>query len=414
MQPPTPATLPRWLLQETLANNGRYLSHLSREHVPPLGAEPLWLLDLPAERVQCFGDLRPLEALGLLTENRASLPLLDISAQTLAEARRVGWCFPTSSVRTVIPEAGVGMDGWALKLHVPDSLRARFSRRMASKEIIAADAAMAPVFSALLQRVAVDASPFLGVVEEPCSMVATIGSGEVGAIFRRLPDADLVPGFSLYSRPRSPLEGSAPAGVEMVRATSVSTRREIMDRCLALFVEPLLDIFFSLASRGVTLQMHAQNILFEMEPDFRATRRVWVRDMGGLTYAPEFRVARGQRDILPSVLEEVPGASASLVTRWLERGGQRRRLFDERQRLLVSAPGRFLAGGTLALPRARGDATGHSTAGGSSSRPLRLRPGAVAAPFPCAPGLGARCGAGHRASPPISSPVIGLRRTGCC
>ncbi len=33
---------------------------------------------------------------------------------------------------------------------------------------------------------------------------------------------------------------------------------------------------------------------------------------------------------LPSIVEAVPGASPELVTRWLERDGERRRIFDER------------------------------------------------------------------------------------
>lgn len=78
------------------------------------------------------------------------------------------------------------------------------------------------------------------------------------------------------------------------------------------------------------MQMHAQNILFELEEDFRATRRVWVRDMGGVTYAAGFRVERGLHDLLPTIIKEVPGASADLFQSWLKRNGQVRRMFDER------------------------------------------------------------------------------------
>ena len=214
------------------------------------------------------------------------------------------------------------------------ALLGQFGNQIASKEISAADAMISPVFTAMLARLDTQ-SPYLGIIEEPCSVVAKLGSGdeEVGAIFRRLPEADCTPGFSIYSPNRGDLEravGARPFGLKAVEASlgREHTRFDRIDRTLELFVDPLLDIFFSLASQGVTLQLHAQNILFEVEGG--ATRRVWVRDLAGANYAPDFRAERGLDDILSAAVGSVPGATDDLLQGWLQRQGKLRRRFEER------------------------------------------------------------------------------------
>jgi len=181
-------------------------------------------------------------------------------------------------------------------------------------------------------------------VDEPYGIVANLGPARgqrtVGAIFRRWPAVELIPGFAMYSRRRVPPDTGArdprPLGVALVAsglpASSDGKARRLatIDRCLALFVDPLLDVFFSLAAQGVTLQLHAQNILFELDAEGRALRRVWVRDMGGVNYAPEFRLAHGQADLMPAAIAAVPGATAGDLSLWFERDGVKRRLFDER------------------------------------------------------------------------------------
>lgn len=327
---------PTRVLFETLANDGRYMSRRRSEYVPPFRPLDLTYAEVPFEHSQRFGGPPP-GLFGEASDHTVRIPLLpgvEPHLQDDLQTHPLGPGYPSSSLRTVLVDARSGLANWALKLHLPDAMRSQFATDLASKEISAADAMISPVYTALLARLDTQ-SPYLGIIEEPSSVVATIGRNgeEVGAIFRRLPEVDWTPGFSLYSPNRGALEesvGARPVGVRSVEATlgAAASRFDRIDRTLELYVDPLLDIFFSLASQGVTLQLHAQNILFEMNDD--STRRVWVRDLAGANYAPNFRAEHGLDDILTEAVSSVPGASQDLLQRWFHRQGQLRRRFEER------------------------------------------------------------------------------------
>jgi hypothetical protein len=210
---------------------------------------------------------------------------------------------------------------------------------------------MAAVLTHLMQDFAKEI-PILEVQAEAQAIAARLGQGdqaiEVGTIFRRLSDAPVVPAFALFSptAEKLPHVKSGPDSVNLRARTADEPRLLAVDALEAyrqktagvskqqafvdLFVDPLLELMFSLYERGCTLEVHPQNFMFKFDPKTGQVDKLVVRDMHGLNYSKAYREQHGLADLLSvdALQSAFPGITQKDLDSWFTRDGKLRDRFQ--------------------------------------------------------------------------------------
>jgi hypothetical protein len=66
---------------------------------------------------------------------------------------------------------------------------------------------------------------------------------------------------------------------------------------LQLFVDPLLDAFFSMAREGISMELHSQNFLLGFDAESGLVKRLVIRDLHGINYSHAYREREGKSDL---------------------------------------------------------------------------------------------------------------------
>jgi hypothetical protein len=204
-------------------------------------------------------------------------------------------------------------------------------------------------------------SRYLAIQGEGVAVAAKIGEGanaiEVGTILREQPTENAVPGFGLFSETKRPL----PHDPEKRSVTSelvdgvlqpVERKRILADEAIrllreknpemsvedafvALFVKPLLDVYFSLAKQGMAMELHPQNFSLVFNEQTGHVDKVLIRDLHGLNYSAEYRQSKGLEDLfsVDALKKAFPDITQADLDGYFTRNGMLRDRFQ--------APGLF-------------------------------------------------------------------------
>jgi hypothetical protein len=66
---------------------------------------------------------------------------------------------------------------------------------------------------------------------------------------------------------------------------------------LKLFVDPLFEVFYSMAKEGISMELHPQNFLLRFDEQTGWVKKVVLRDLHGVGYSQRFREERGLEDV---------------------------------------------------------------------------------------------------------------------
>lgn len=112
-----------------------------------------------------------------------------------------------------------------------------------------------------------------------------------GVIFRLLPEAKIIPMFSLYSSDRrSPDE--PPIIVSRMQAMYKGDTGRMVEELGAQLARPLVESLLAGFRAGFAMEMHAQNTLCSLG-DNELIDRVYFRDLEGVVFSNKFRGDRG-------------------------------------------------------------------------------------------------------------------------
>jgi hypothetical protein len=223
------------------------------------------------------------------------------------------------------------LEDYSLKLHLSRANYDRMGGLGGDRDIKGTDALMATVINHVVGKLGPELSPYLEIQAEGTAAVARLqgrnGPDEIGAIYRSLVDPRFVPAFSMFSPTMERLVHVPPGaiagkdledGVGPKRVLARDAIRFAREKALArgenwtrvetfrkLFVEPVLDVYFSLAKQGFAMDLHSQNFGFKFNPETGLTEKVVLRDLHGLGYSKAYRQRQGLPDLFsPERLKE--------------------------------------------------------------------------------------------------------------
>jgi hypothetical protein len=223
------------------------------------------------------------------------------------------------------------LENISLKLHLSRQNYDRMGGLGGNRDVNGNDALMATVIDHVLHKVGPELSPYLEIQPEATAQVARLhgrnGPEEIGVVYRTLDDPKFVPGFSLFSPtlerlPHVPAgaiagrdleEGQGPQRIlardairfarEKAQARGENWSR--VETFKRLFVEPLLDVYFSLAKQGFGMELHSQNFGFKFNPETGLVDKVVLRDLHGMGYSQAYRERKGLPNLFsPEALRE--------------------------------------------------------------------------------------------------------------
>ncbi|MBL8956417.1 MAG: hypothetical protein JNK82_36925 [Myxococcaceae bacterium] len=339
---------------ELNANNGRYADG-KRNVAQSMNAgntpHPMHFVILPPDAVKFFAPAGDTEAAKILAtlqrtltdpktgkqEQVVLLPVHWEEAKVLAEknpALRIvtdGEVYASASPRSLffgpmagqVPQELAAIESYSVKTGLSAEAYKRLGGLGGSRELNYNDLLFASALSHAMERLKPLFSPYVEFQSEARTIAGRIPQGagetvEVGAIFRELPKTPTVPGFALFSETTESLPHvPQKTGVVDVSRTGVPTDRkrilatEAIDFAvsknpgmtreqafLKLFVEPLLDVFFTMAKEGVTMELHPQNFSLKFSPDTGLVEKVVIRDLHGLGYDAAWRKQNGKEDVM--------------------------------------------------------------------------------------------------------------------
>jgi len=144
-----------------------------------------------------------------------------------------------------------------------------------------------------------------------------MSNDETGVIFRRMPGNNVLPLFSMFSP--DPGLSDADSHIES------SLRRLFGEDAFKAAVEfgaqlakPLLRPLFAGFRSGFSLEMHAQNVLFQPGESVLVDR-VFFRDLEGVVFSNRYRVARGLDPLFEEYDNSALVSDYRSMTRWFNR-----------------------------------------------------------------------------------------------
>ncbi|MBK7865137.1 MAG: hypothetical protein IPJ65_42385, partial [Archangiaceae bacterium] len=219
---------------------------------------------------------------------------------------------------TVLPD----LEHYSVKTHLSAEAYKALGGLGGSRELNFNDVLMASVLTTAMERLKPHFTPLIEFQSEARSIAGRIGEGEnaieVGAIFRELPEVATVPGFALFSEtteslPHVPHLSSTvdvsgdDAPTEKPRILANDAMEYLMGKDLdvtreqafqKLFVDPLLEVFFTMAAEGVSMELHPQNFSLHFDPETGRVDRVVIRDLHGMNYDASWRKRHGKPDVM--------------------------------------------------------------------------------------------------------------------
>jgi len=247
-----------------------------------------------------------------------------------------------------VPQELSAIEHYSVKTALSAEAYKRLGGLGGSRELNDNDSLMASTLSYAMERLKPRFSPLVEFQSEARTISGTIVQGgesvQVGAIFRELPKSPAVPGFALFSETTESLPHvPKQTGVVDVSRTGVPTDRkrilasEAMDFAISknpgmtreqafskLFVEPLLDVFFSMAKEGVSMELHPQNFQLKFNPDTGLVDKVVIRDLHGMNYDSTWRKKQGLEDVMSvdSLKAAFPDIKQSDIDGYFMRNGE--------------------------------------------------------------------------------------------
>ncbi len=364
---------------ELNANNGRYADgkrNVAQSMNAGITPHPMHFVILPPDAVAFFAPKGDGEAAKILAslqrtltdpktgkqEQVVLLPVHWEEAKVLAEnnpSLRIvtdGEVYASASPRSLffgpmagqVPEELAALEHYSVKTALSAEAYKRLGGLGGSRELNFNDSLMASTLSYAMERLRPKFSPLVEFQSEARTIAGKIQQGtetvEVGAIFRELPKTPAVPGFALFSETTESLPHVPPRnGVVDVSRTGAPTERkrvlanDAMDFAMKknpgmtreqafskLFVEPLLDVFFSMAKEGVSMELHPQNFSLKFNPETGLVDKVVIRDLHGMNYDSTWRKKNGLEDVMSvaSLKAAFPDISQKDVDGYFMRNGE--------------------------------------------------------------------------------------------
>jgi hypothetical protein len=244
------------------------------------------------------------------------------------------------------------LEDFSLKLHLSHDNYQRMGGLGGERDIRGIDAWIATITNHVVHKLRPTLSRYLEIQPEATAQVALLqgrnGPEEIGAIYRSVPDPRFVPGFSMFSPTLERLPHVPPGairGIDLEEGTGpkrilardairyarekASARGENWSRVETfkrLFVEPLLDVYFSLAKHGFSTDLHSQNFGFKFDPETGLTERVTLRDLHGVNYNRGYARQHGLPDLYsPKELAEAfPDITQADLDGFFDRPGRQK------------------------------------------------------------------------------------------
>ena len=291
--------------------------------LPERGARfPLHWLPCSRDDVWHFATDPAMDRIDQLADgDHIHVPVHPLSVDRLSEAGLVksGQISFSASYRTAFyepdpggPLSDLAADGQILmlKLHLAEPLPGIPGDRRLTMETLERCVRMSQVLAEELA-----AEPMAGdltIIPESFG----VGAAEAGFLLRIMPDAPLVPVFSLYSRDPD-VPGSDPLIITALKSIYGEDAPRAALEAGEWLARPLLSPVLAGFRRGFSLEMHAQNTLVTTGDD-RPIEHVWFRDMEGVLLFDELRESAG----LPSLTGEMQNAQ------WAPKAHTAGRLFN--------------------------------------------------------------------------------------
>jgi hypothetical protein len=360
---------------ELLANDGRYCSPIGKVAIAKqaeMESHPLMWVVLPIdspEQANVFfpvgneeGErlkqnlLREVTQPDGTTKQVAYLPIHWEEAKTIkkrfpnVEIVQDGEVFRGASPRSLFvgfsdastPKNVRAIENYSLKMHLSLETYNRLGGLGGNRDIDMKDAKIASMFSHVCDKLTPKLSPYVKWQGEDVTMAVKLQQGqdtqEIGMIFRRLNPEPVIPGFALYSPTTEPLPHLAGSSILAARSqkpkilaadaiefyAKKNPGKSKQDGFVDLFVDPLLDIIMSMATQGMSMELHSQNFLMSFDPKTGATKNVTIRDLHGLNYDAEWRTRRGLPDLftVDNLKSAFPDIQQKDIDAWFKRDGK--------------------------------------------------------------------------------------------
>lgn len=140
---------------------------------------------------------------------------------------------------------------------------------------------------------------------------------ETGVIFRRMPDCEVLPLFSLYS-PDSRFSDSASHIERWVRSRYGDNVTEASQELGEQLAKPLLLPLFAGFRSGFSMEMHAQNVLFK-PGESTLFKSVFFRDLEGVVFSNRYRLAQGLEPLFKEYDNSELISDYRSMSRWFNR-----------------------------------------------------------------------------------------------
>jgi hypothetical protein len=202
-------------------------------------------------------------------------------------------------------------DSVMMKLHLEHPLPGIDGDRRMRRQIVEKCVAL----SSPLQRIVRQDS--FGVEVEVLPEFLGFSNDETGVVFRHMPDCEVMPLFSLFS-PDKRFPGSSSHIERWVRRkyedNAMDAAREFGDQ----LARPLLTPLFAGFRSGFSMEMHAQNVLFE-PGESALIKRVFIRDLEGVVFSNHHRIAHGMEPLFQEYDNPELVSDYRSMTRWYNR-----------------------------------------------------------------------------------------------
>jgi hypothetical protein len=258
----------------------------------------------------------------LLDDGQLMIPVhpLEVDRFPSAEIVYSGTIRFSASYRTVFyyPEAGGPLSTWIpdgrllmLKLHLEEPLPGIPGDRRLTRSIIEKCVYLSSVLPAEISQE--EMGKKLEIVPE----FFGITSRDCGVLFRLLPATGAIPVFSLFSRDRTrPTDD--PLIVEVFREHYGTRCSEAAERFGRDIARPLVRSLIAGFRRGISLELHAQNTLVDLDAD-AVVRRVFARDMEGVVVFDGYRGSRGLEPLSTGLGSQVDSYTNAPINRLFNR-----------------------------------------------------------------------------------------------
>ncbi len=198
-----------------------------------------------------------------------------------------------------------------MKLHLEHALPGIDGDRRMITPIVEKCVALSSPLQEILQELSIGAQvellpEFLG-----------YSNDETGVIFRRMPDCEALPLFSMYS-PDSRFPGSSSHIERWMRQKYDDKAIEAAAEFGHQLAKPLLAPLFAGFRSGFSMEMHAQNVLFE-PGESTLIKRVFIRDLEGVVFSNHYRIAQGMEPLFRDYDNSELVSDYRSMTRWYNR-----------------------------------------------------------------------------------------------